>query len=162
MQDKSNKTKIYIDGANLHTALKYSGHPLDYGKFFIWLSEEFKTSNVFLFIGYIKSNEDIYKELSDIGYKLIFKKTLRSRGKIKGNCDAELVLKATMDITETKFDNLILVSSDGDFACLLEFAKSRGKYVRVISPSQKLSYLIRKMNIDITWLQEMVHHWYKE
>ncbi len=163
MQSKEQirKTKIYIDGANLHTALKYSGHDLDYAKFFTWLTEEFKTKDIFLFLGYIKSHKNICKRLEDIGYILVFKKTLRSKGKIKGNCDAELVLKAVADITEVEFTDLILVSSDGDFACLLEFAKQRGKYVRVISPSQKLSYLIRKMNIDITWVQEMVHRWEK-
>ncbi len=152
-------TKVYIDGANLHTALKHSKYNLDYKNFFIWLKEEFKTDDIFLFIGFVRSNESLYKKLESIGYKIIFKKTLRSNGKIKGNCDAELVLKATIDIIEGSLDNLILISSDGDFACLLAFAIERGKYVRVLSPSQKLSYLIRKMNIDITWLQEMVHHW---
>ncbi len=160
--NKKWKTKVYIDGANLHSAMKCSGHTIDYRKFFVWLTEEFKTEDIFLFLGFIKSNESIYKKLKSFGYKIIFKKTLRSGGKVKGNCDAELVLKSTTDIIEEEFDNLILISSDGDFACLLEFAKQRGKYVRVISPSDKLSYLIRKMNIDITWIQEMVHHWEKE
>ena len=54
-------------------------------------------------------------------------------------------------------DELILVSSDGDFACLLDFAVNRGKKVKVISPSKKLSYLIRKMNLDIIWLDEIIN-----
>jgi len=38
-------------------------------------------------------------------------------GKVKGNCDAELILQAMIDID--KYEKAVLVSSDGDFACLI-------------------------------------------
>ena len=150
------KTKIYIDAANLHAASRYFDKNIDYKRLFVWLKDKFKTTDIYYFIGYVKENEDLYTKLEAYGYKLIFKKTLRSQGKIKGNCDAELVLTATKDVIESDIDELVLVSSDGDFACLLEFATERGKKVKVISPSKRLSYLIRKMNLDIVWLYELI------
>ena len=152
---KNKNSKIYIDGANLYSAISFSDWDLDYKKFFRWLSEEFGTKEIYLFIGYVDNNKKLYSFLEEVGYRLIFKETLVSRGEIKGNCDAELVLKSTYDILKTDFKNFILVSSDGDFACLLKFALKHKEYVRVISPSRKLSYLIRKLNIPITYLSDI-------
>ena len=149
---KIKKSRIYIDGANLYSATNFSDWELNYKRFFRWLLEEFGTKEIYLFLGYVDSNKKLYNFLENIGYKLIFKETLVSKGDIKGNCDAELVLKSVVDILKTDFDNFILVSSDGDFACLLKFALENKKYVRVVSPSRKLSYLIRKLNIPITYL----------
>ena len=152
---KSKKSKVYIDAANLHSAIYFSDWDLSYRKLFRWLSEEFGTEDIYLFIGYIADNDKLYGFLKSIGYKLIFKETLKLRGEIKGNCDAELVLKSVVDILKSDFKNLVLVSSDGDFACLLKFALQNKKNVRVVSPSRKLSYLIRKLNIPITYLSDL-------
>ncbi len=152
----SAETEIYIDGANLYSAAKVNKIEIDYRKFYIWLSENFKTNQIYLFLGYVKENEGLYSYLRSAGYKLIFKKTLKSKGKIKGNCDAELVLHATSNIIRKKFYGIVLVSSDGDFSCLLEFALKEGKKVTVISPSRKLSYLIRRLNIPITYLNDIL------
>jgi len=148
----NNKTRIYIDGANLYSGSKFLDWGFDYKSFYIWLYENFKTDKIYLFLGWVEENKDLYDFLEKIGYKIIFKKTLKSKGQIKGNCDAELVLKATEDIIRKDFDDFVLVSSDGDFACLLEFAKNEKKNIKVISPSKKLSYLIRRLFCEVTYL----------
>ena len=150
-----NKTRVYIDGANLYRGSKSLEWIFDYKKFYIWLGEHFKTKEIYFFIGFIDEQKDLYEFLENIGYKIIFKKTLKSKGKIKGNCDAELVLKSVEDIIRVSFDSFILVSSDGDFACLLEFAKNEGKEIGVISPSKKLSYLIRRLYCETTYLNSL-------
>lgn len=136
--------------------MKAKNITLDYNRFCVWLSENFKTNQIYLFLGYIKKNEDLYDTLRTFGYKIVFKKTLKSKGKIKGNCDSELVLHAVVNIIRKKLSKIILVSSDGDFSCLLEFALKEGKKVAVISPSRKLSYLIRRLNIPITYLSDIL------
>ncbi len=155
IKKQQDKSRIYIDGANLYTASKFFSWELAYDKFYIWLSDKFKTEDIFLFLGFVEENKGIYKKLENIGFKIIFKKTLRAKGKIKGNCDAELVLRSVQDIIRGDFDEFVLVSSDGDFSCLLEFAKSEKKSVHVISPSTKLSYLIRKLNIKTTFMRDL-------
>ncbi len=156
MQKTKKKTIVYIDGANLHFAAKALGINIDYGRLYIWLSDNFKTEDIYLFSGFIEKNKEIYDNLVRIGFKLIFKKTLKSKGKIKGNCDAELVLAASIDIVRNSIKEIVLVSSDGDFACLLEFAKSEGVGIYVVSPSSKLSFLIKTLNLRITYLKDIV------
>ncbi|MBU4480474.1 NYN domain-containing protein [Patescibacteria group bacterium] len=151
----NNKTRIYIDGANLYSSSRFFDWSFDYEKFYIWLYENFKTDKIYLFLGLVTENQSLYDSLEKIGYKIIFKKTLKSKGLIKGNCDAELVLNATNDIIRKDMDNIALVSSDGDFSCLLEFAKNEGKNIHVISPSKKLSFLIRRMNLKIIYLKDL-------
>ncbi|MCK5285804.1 MAG: NYN domain-containing protein [Candidatus Pacebacteria bacterium] len=151
----NNRTKVYIDGANLYRGSKSLEWKFDYKNFYIWLSENFKTEEIYFFIGFVEDQKKLYSFLEKIGYKIIFKKTLKSKGKIKGNCDAELVLKAVVDIFREEFDDFVLVSSDGDFACLLEFVRDENKEVTVISPSKKLSYLIRRLQCEITYLDSL-------
>ena len=151
----NNKTRVYIDGANLYRGSKSLDWIFDYKKFYIWISENFKTEKIYLFLGFVEEQKDLYNFLEKIGYKIIFKKTLKSKGKIKGNCDAELVLKSAEDIIRKDLDEIVLVSSDGDFACLLEFAKNERKNIKVVSPSKKLSYLIRRLYCEITYLNSL-------
>ncbi len=151
----SRKRKIYIDGANLYNASRFLDWELDYTKLYTWLTDKFNTKEIFLFIGFVEENKALYAALESIGYLLIFKHTLRHKGVIKGNCDAELVLKAVTDIIREPFDDFVLVSSDGDFSCLLEFAQSEKKTVHVVSPSGKLSYLIRRLDLKVTFLRDL-------
>ncbi|MCK4918236.1 MAG: NYN domain-containing protein [Candidatus Pacebacteria bacterium] len=151
----NNKTRVYIDAANLYRGSKSLDWKFDYKNFYIWLFENFKTEEIYFFIGFVEEQKKLYSSLEEIGYKIIFKKTLKSKGKIKGNCDAELVLKAVTDIFREDFSDFVLVSSDGDFACLLEFAKDENKEIKVISPSKKLSYLVRRLPYEITYLNSL-------
>src|SRR3989338_9396227 len=97
------KTYAFIDSQNLNLGtskdiyrnrkLIYKGWKLDFKKFRIYLNNKFRVKKAFLFIGYIKQNEELYKKLKSYGYDLVFKPTVKdSSGKPKGNVDAELVL----------------------------------------------------------------------
>jgi hypothetical protein len=81
-------------------------------------------------------------------------------GNVKGNVDAELVLWATSDFYEGKYDRAVVVSSDGDFACLVSFLMKRGKLEVVVSPaiSAKCSFLIRRTKAPITYLNDIRGH----
>lgn len=137
----------FIDSQNLNLGtskdiyrkkkLIYKGWKLDFKKFRIYLADKFKVKKAFLFIGYIKKNEKLYKRLKSFGYELIFKPTVSDRkGKIKGNVDAELVLYSAA-IEYRNYDKAVIVSGDGDFYCLLEFLKKRKKLGRIIVPNVK-------------------------
>jgi uncharacterized LabA/DUF88 family protein len=73
-------------------------------------------------------------------------------GKIKGNCDADLVLKCAVDFYEKKFDDVVLVSGDGDYASLASFLREKNVFKTLISPSNNCSFLLRKLNIPIVYL----------
>lgn len=91
--------------------------------------------------------------MQESGFTLIFKETTYDgEGKVKGNCDADLVLKAVVDYFEKKFDKAILVSSDGDYACLVRFFKENSVFHSLLSPDNKCSFLLRKLNVSLVYL----------
>jgi uncharacterized LabA/DUF88 family protein len=83
-------------------------------------------------------------------------------GTIKGNCDAELVLKAVSDFYTKAFTNCILITGDGDFGCLVEFLQNNKAIDRIISPDEnKCSILLKNKNTEITFLNEHYHKFSK-
>ena len=77
-------------------------------------------------------------------YNLIFKPTFTDRkGKTKGNCDAELVLQAMIDLAN--YQRAVIVSGDGDFYCLVNYLSKINKFDCVLVPNiNKYSLLLRK------------------
>jgi len=150
----------YIDNTNLHKGTEAEGFLIDYKKFRIYLKEKLSVKTAYIFIGYVPGNEERYRKFQELGYTLIFKPTLPdSNGKIKGNCDAELVLQATRDYYEKTFGKMIIVSSDGDFGCLIQFLQERGSLEIVLSPrsKNKCSTLIKRLSPKLTFLPEVKH-----
>lgn len=152
MKNKENNF-AYIDGANLYKGLKKLGWELDYKKFRVWLIEKYKIINAYIFIGFISKNKNLYTYLQESGFILIYKEvTYDGTGNAKGNCDALLVLKTIVDYYEKNFKKAIIISSDGDYAELIDFLKNKKALEIVISPSNKCSYLLRKQNIPLLYL----------
>lgn len=105
---------------------------------------------------------EFYQYLQECGYVLVFKQTISVGTAIKGNCDAELVLKAVSDFYTKTFDSCVLVTGDGDFGCLIEFLKEYSAIDHVIAPDKaKCSILIRNKNTNITFLNEHYHKFSK-
>ncbi len=151
-------TNIYIDGNNLYRAAKELGFTINYKKFRGWLRQKYNPKNVFLFIGLIPDRTSFYQLLQEAGFILVFKQTISVEGNVKGNCDAELVLKAVSDFYTKNTDSFILVTGDGDFGCLVEFLQENKVLDRVLAPDEKkCSFLIRNKNCEITFLNDHYH-----
>lgn len=136
----------FIDSQNLNLGtskdiyknkkLIYKGWKLDFKKFRRYLADKFRVKKAFLFIGYIKSNEKLYKFLKDCGYLLIFKPTTKDNfGKAKGNVDAEIVLYSAA-IEYNNYDKAIVISGDGDFYCLHEYLEKQNKLLKIVIPNR--------------------------
>ena len=155
-KENNKKTSVniaYIDAANLHKGTKELGWDVDYRRFRVWLKDKYSIETAYLFIGLVPSNKDLYTKLQEAGYVLIYKEvTYDGAGRIKGNCDAELVLKTAVDYYEQRFAEAVIVASDGDYACLVKFLKEKKSFLSLLSPSNKCSYLLRKLNVPIVYL----------
>ncbi len=126
----------FIDGTNLHKTMKKVGWELDYRRFRVYLSEHYGVGKAYYFLGYMLENTPIYTFLQSVGYLLIFKPILKTPGgEVKGNCDAELVLQAMIDLND--YEKAVIVSSDGDFYCLVNYLREKTKLECVISPSKE-------------------------
>jgi len=146
-KQKRQKIFAFIDSQNLNLGtckdirkgkkIIYRGWKLDYKKFRRYLFDKFRVTKAFLFIGYIKQNKRLYRQLNSFGYDLIFKPTVKdNQGKPKGNVDAELVLHAAA-VQFPNYDKAVIVSGDGDFYCLHEYLEKNEKLLRIIIPNRK-------------------------
>ncbi len=153
-----NKINIYIDGNNLYRSAKELGFKIDYRKFRGWLGQKYCPNFVYLFVGFIAERIKFYEYLRKYGYVLIFKQTVSVGEKIKGNCDAELILRNVIDFYTESFTSCILITGDGDFGCLVEFLRDKQSIHCLIAPDRnKCSFLLRNKNIEITFLNDHYH-----
>ena len=152
------KTNIYIDGNNLYRGAKELGFVINYKKFRGWLRQKYNSNQVYLFIGLVPDRAKFYEYLQECGFILVFKQTVSVGGTIKGNCDAELVLKTVSDFYTKAFDSCILITGDGDFGCLVEFLENNKSINGILAPdNNKCSFLLRNKNVEITFLNEHYH-----
>lgn len=126
---KQENNFAYIDGANLHKGVAGLGWKLDYKRLRLWLNNKYNIKRAYLFIGLMPQHKDLYTYLQEVGFTLIFKETTyNGEGKVKGNCDADLVLQTVCDSYENNFDKSVIISSDGDYAGLINFYKEKTRF----------------------------------
>ena len=125
----------FIDGNNLHLSVINIGWKLDYRKFRNYLADKYDVVNAYYFIGEVPEMEGLYANLRRYGFELIFKPPIKDKdGNYKGNVDAELVLQAMIDLE--KYDGAVIVTSDGDFSCLVKYLNGVGKLKRLLAASR--------------------------
>lgn len=126
----------FIDSQNINLGISALGWKLDWKRFRVYLKEHYGVTRAYIFIGFLPENQALYNSLQRYGYILVFKPvTYRKDGKAKGNVDAELVLQVMIDYNE--YEQAVIVTSDGDFACLVKYLFDQQKLERVLSPNIK-------------------------
>ena len=140
------KNYAFIDGNNLYLGAKTQRINFDYKKLRLYLANKFDADKAFLFIGYDPNNTSLYSYLQKVGFVLIHKPTVpyveNGKRQMKGNVDAELVLHSAA-IEYRNYDKAIIISSDGDFACLMRFLAEKGKLEKIITPTKNYSKLLK-------------------
>ena len=142
---KKNLTNYaFIDSQNINLGVQHLGWKLDWRRFRIYIREKYGVGTAYLFLGYLPELQSLYRALQQHGYVLIFKPVLhRPGGKPKGNVDVELVLQAMIDYDD--YEKAVIVTSDGDFHCLVKHLIDHDKLEAVLSPqSQSCSALLKK------------------
>jgi uncharacterized LabA/DUF88 family protein len=136
----------FIDSQNLNLGVRSLDWKIDYKKFRLYLKNKYNVTEAYMFVGLVANNQKLYTQLQQDGFILIFKPTVRyfvnGKETVKGNVDAELVLHATA-IQYQNYDKAIIVSGDGDFACLVEFLADHDKLLHVLTPNHKYSKLLK-------------------
>ena len=148
----------FIDSQNVNLAIRDQGWKLNWKRLRIYLKDKYKVDRVYIFIGFIPSNNKIYQYLQEVWYILIFKPVLELKSwKTKGNVDAELVLHSM--IQYNNFDKAVIITWDWDFACLVEYFLQKNKLKKLIVPNiNKYSGFLKnaaKWHIDsLTYLRK--------
>jgi len=131
------RTFIYIDAANIILAMKSLGYVVNFRSLFIYLSDRFRNVEMF----YFTANFDFImrEELEGIGFKVI-SKNLYYQNKLKANCDVEIAHHMTMDTDFNSYDRLVLMSGDGDFSIVLDYAHQNKKDINGRINTSKLNH----------------------
>ena len=125
----------FIDGNNLHLSVINIGWKLDYRKFRQYLIDKCYVVQAYYFIGKVPGMEQLYSNLQNYGFDLVFKPPINDKhGSYKCNVDAELVLQAMIDFDN--YDGAVIVTSDGDFSCLVKYLEKAGKLKRLLAASK--------------------------
>lgn len=168
MRFRNNKPKgnyAFIDSQNLNLGVQKAGWKMDWKKFHEYLTKEFNVTKAYLFIGYMQEHEAMYNQLHAAGFLIVLKPTVETNpdetGKIvvKGNIDAELVLYAMKEISN--YHKAIIVSGDGDFACLAEYLAGKKRLMHVMTPNWQYSTLLKPYEdyiIRIDTLRKTLEH----
>ncbi len=163
----SSKSKIirqkgnyaFIDGQNLNQGVRSFGYRIDYPKFRLYLKNKYNVQKAFMFVGYVKENKWLYEKLERAGFDLVLKDTIQhSRsGKltVKGNVDAELVLHSAA-IEYENYEKAVIVTGDGDFACLVKFLRERKKLLQILVPNAKYSRLFKPFDNMILRIDKII------
>ncbi len=147
----------YIDGANLHKASLQLSWKLDYARLRIWLMEKYGVKQAYLFLGLIPKYKNLYTYLQEIGFTIVFKDvTYYGKGKVKGNCDADLIVRAMKEAYENTYEKAVLVASDGDYVALVSFLIEKQKFETILSPasSEKCSILLKRTGAKIAYIND--------
>lgn len=140
---KNTGNYAFIDSQNLNLAIRSLGWKLDFRRFRVYLAEKYGVEKAFLFIGYVHGNQMLYAHLQEAGFICIFKPTLVYKdGTTKGNCDAELVLRAMIEYSN--YSQAVVVTGDGDFHCLVDYSIQNNKLHSLLIPNRyKFSALLK-------------------
>jgi len=159
---KKNKENNYafIDSQNLNLGVKSQGWNLNFARFRQFLKDKYQVNKAYLFIGYVFDNQSLYTELQKAGCICIFKPTLEYKKedviRTKGNVDAELVLHAAA-VQYKNYDKAIIMSGDGDFACLAEYLSEKDKLLHIFIPNAHYSKLLKQYSRYIVRMDLLRH-----
>ena len=137
----SDRTALFIDGANLYSAARALNIELDFRKTLDWFRERSKLTRAYYYTAVTEGEEfSPIKPLVDWlgynGFSVVTKPVKRFTDadgvrRIKGNMDIEIAV----DMLEMAphLDHAVLFSGDGDFRRLVQAVQGRGVRVSVIS-----------------------------
>ena len=135
------RTALFIDGANLYSASRNLGFDVDYRNLLEFFRKKTHVIRAYYYSAVLETEEySPLKPLTDWlaynGYTLVTKPAKEftdslGRRRVKGNMDIEVAV----DMLELapRIDHAVLFSGDGDFRCLVEAMQRKGVRVTVVS-----------------------------
>lgn len=140
---ESEKTALFIDGANLYKAARALGFDMDYKSLLAKARTSSKLVRAYYFTSIQEDREQDYSPLRPLvdwldynGYAMVTKLAREftdptGRKRFKGSTDIELAVE--MMALASRLDHMILFSGNGDFRRAIEAVQAQGVRVSVVS-----------------------------
>jgi uncharacterized LabA/DUF88 family protein len=133
--------QAFIDGQNLRfsTTKADQAWNVDLRRFRTYLDRKYHVTRAYYFMGYqMQQYAELYRKIQEAGYILIFRQHNEKMNTIKkGNVDTDIVFHIMRKIANReKFDQIILVSGDGDYFKMVQYLIEKGKFARLLAPNE--------------------------
>jgi uncharacterized LabA/DUF88 family protein len=130
------------------------GFELDLDLLFNYLYDKYRDCKIIFFIGDVLYLESIIDIILKHQVELVIKQTTKEGGKIKANCDVELTNRISIDVERNLVNIVVLMSGDGDFVALTDYARDMGKCVKCISvaPKNTSIFIKQRMYLRLMYL----------
>jgi len=146
----------YIDGQNLYmgTAKSEPKWSIDLARFRTYLSQKYDVVDAYYYLGYVQEGaniEKLYETIQKAGFILVFREHNSAMlGKKKGNVDADIIFSIMKRLyLREKFDQVVLVSGDGDYKMLVDFLIGQSKFEKILFPNRRYrSSLYKSVGIE--------------
>ena len=140
--DSKPKNLAYIDGQNLYMATSKNQVPwdIDLVRFRIYLDRKYNVKTAYYFLGYVQDeNQDLYEKIQNAGFILVFRKhNSLMLGTKKGNVDSDIIFSVMKKLYKKEdFDNIVLVSGDGDYKMMVDFLIEENRFEKILFPERK-------------------------
>ncbi len=143
----------FIDGQNLYMGtakLEIKPWKIDLVRFRVYLREKYAVSEAYYFLGYIQEeNQELYDEIQKAGFILKFREHNPAMiGKKKGKVDSDIIFHIMKKMYKKEnFDNIVLVSGDGDYKLLVDFLIEENRFEKILFPNMDFaSSLYKKLS----------------
>lgn len=129
------KKIAYIDAQNIHKSLLLQSITIDREMLFLYMQRKYNIEEIKIFFWYKPDFDKLYTFLKSVGYTVVFKKVyIWLYGEIKGNVDIDVALHVCRDFYEWLLGQLYLMTGDGDYNTLIDFAIEKGIFGLLLYP----------------------------
>ncbi len=157
--NKSERTGVFIDGANHWHALQANNLRMDWAIVKEQIAENCTLISLRYYTGVLKENQDnpvqkLVDWLSYNGYLTVTKfARLVDEDKLKANMDIEIAVD--MMILAPRLDHIILFTGDGDFVRVVEAVQLLGCKVTVVSTPNACADILKRVADEFVDLQDI-------
>jgi len=162
MRKSKRATYVFIDASNIIYGCSNQGWKMDFQKLIKYLKERFEAKKVFYFAGLDPENKKqlgFYEKLQEFGYilRLVPLKTF-SDGSRKGDVDSRMTFEIMRHFKN--YDQVIVLTGDGDYYWVLEYLLEQGKNLKVLSFRKRTAREIKRLTgedfTDLSRLRKML------
>lgn len=154
---QKHKNYAFVDGQNLYMGTskkEYNPWTVNLAKFRIYLAEKYFVTRAFYHLGYFHNSlitQVLYGNIIKAGFILVFRQHSEAMsGSKKGNVDSDIIFSVMKKIYKQEdFENVILVSGDGDYKNLVDFLIDEKRFKKILLPDRKrASSLYKKLGSE--------------
>lgn len=143
----------FIDAQNLYMGTanreKYPWR-IDVNRFRIYLRDKYHVTKAFYFLGCVHDEfSDLYESIQSAGFILVFREHNPNMvGTKKWNIDSDLIFSVMKKLYKKEaFDNIVLVSGDGDYKQMVDFLLEEKRLEKILFPDwNRRSSLYNKLS----------------